>query len=158
MSNNANLKQQIQDAVILAMKAKDKPRVSAIRLITAAIKQIEVDERKTGETIELDDNRVITVLDKMVKQRRESIRQFKTAGRDELVARESFEIDIIQTFLPQPLNEEEIETIINAAIRQTGACSIKDMGTVMGRIKPQTAGRADMGKISGKIKTLLSKT
>ncbi len=156
MSNNTNLKKQIQDTVIAAMKARDKPRVAAMRLITAAIKQIEVDERKTGEQSELDDSRVIAVLDKMVKQRRESINQFTLAGRDELVAQESFEIDIIQTFLPQPLTEKEIEVIVNAAISQTGASSIKDMGKVMGLVKPQIIGRADMGEISGKIKALLS--
>jgi len=151
MSNNADLKSTIQKEVITAMKAKDKPRLGTIRLITAAIKQIEVDER-----IELDDTRIITMLDKMVKQRRESISQFKTAGRDELVAQEAFEIDIIQEFLPQPLSEEEVEEIVNAAISQTGASSIKDMGKVMGIVKPQIVGRANMGEISGKIKTMLS--
>jgi len=151
MSNNADLKSTIQKEVITAMKAKDKPRLGTIRLITAAIKQIEVDER-----IELDDTRIITMLDKMVKQRRESISQFKTAGRDELVAQEAFEIDIIQEFLPQPLSEEEIEDIVNTAISQTGASSIKDMGKVMGIVKPQIVGRANMGEISGKIKAMLS--
>jgi len=151
MSNNADLKSTIQKEVIAAMKAKDKPRLGTIRLITSAIKQIEVDER-----IELDNTRIITVLDKMVKQRRESISQFKTAGRDELVAQESFEIDIIQEFLPQALSEEEVEEIVNAAISQTGANSIKDMGKVMGIVKPQIVGRANMGEISGKIKAMLS--
>ena len=151
MSNSSSLKQRIQDAVVAAMKAKDKPRLATIRLITSAIKQIEVDER-----IELDDTRVISVLDKMVKQRRESISQFKTAGRDELVAQEAAEIDIIQEFLPQPLSDEEVETIVNAAISQTGASSIKDMGKVMGLVRPQIVGRADMGEISGKIKAMLS--
>jgi len=151
MSNSADLKNTIQKEVITAMKAKDKPRLGPLRLITSAIKQIEVDER-----IELDDTRIITVLDKMVKQRRESISQFKTAGRDELVAQEAFEIDIIQEFLPQPLSEEEIEAIVDIAIKQTDASSIKDMGKVMGIVKPQIVGRANMGEISGKIKTMLS--
>ena len=145
------LKKQIQDAVIAAMKAGEKDRLKIIRLMTSAIKQIEVDER-----IELDDARVIAVLDKMVKQRRESISQFKTAGRDDLVKQESYEIDIIQEFLPQALSEEEVDAIVNQAIEQTGASSIKDMGKVMGLVKPQIIGRADMGEISGRIKSLLS--
>ncbi len=149
--STTHLKQTIQDAAVAAMKAKDKPRLATIRLITSAIKQIEVDER-----IELDDSRVIAVLDKMVKQRRESITQFKSAGRDELVEQESFEIDIIQEFLPQALGEEEINQIIDEAIRQTGAESIRDMGKVMGIVKPQIVGRADMGEVSGKIKAMLS--
>lgn len=147
----SELKKQIQDAVIIAMKAGEKERLKIIRLMTSAIKQIEVDER-----IELDDARVIAVLDKMVKQRRESISQFKTAGRDDLVKQESYEIDIVQEFLPQALSEEEVDDIVNQAIEQTGANSIKDMGKVMGLVKPQIIGRADMGEISGRIKSLLS--
>ena len=115
------------------------------------MKQIEVDER-----IELDDARVIAILDKMVKQRRESIAQFKTAGRDDLVKQETFEIGIIQEFLPQALSEEEVSDIVNQAIEKTGAASIKDMGKVMGIVKPQIIGRADMGEISGRIKSLLT--
>jgi uncharacterized protein YqeY len=147
----SDLKKQIQDAVITAMKAGEKERLAIIRLMTSSIKQIEVDER-----IELDDARIIAVLDKMVKQRRESIAQFKTAGRDDLVKQESYEIDIIQEFLPQALSEEEITDIVNQAIAQTSASSIKDMGKVMGLVKPQIIGRADMGEISGRIKSLLS--
>ena len=147
----SELKKQIQDAVIIAMKAGEKERLKTIRLMTSAIKQIEVDER-----IEPDDARVIAILDKMVKQRRESISQFKTAGRDDLVKQESYEIDIIQEFLPQALSEEEVDDIVNQAIEQTGASSIKDMGKVMGLVKPQIIGRADMGEISGRIKSLLS--
>ena len=149
--SDTNLKNTIQREVIAAMKAKDKARLATIRLITAAIKQIEVDER-----IELDNTRVIAVLDKMVKQRRESISQFKTAGRDELVEQEAYEINIIQEFLPQPLSDEEIESIVNDAISKCNACTIKDMGKVMGIVKPQIVGRADMGEISGKIKATLS--
>jgi uncharacterized protein YqeY len=116
----------------------------------SAMKQVEVDER-----IELDDDRVLGILDKMVKQRRESISQYEQGGRDDLASKEKAEIDVIADFLPQPLSEEEIETIINQAISQTGAESMKDMGKVMGIVKPQITGRADMGAVSGKIKTLL---
>jgi len=147
----SDLKKQIQTAVVTAMKAGEKQRLAVIRLITSSIKQIEVDER-----IELDDTRIITILDKMVKQRRESIVQFKKAARDDLIKQESFEIDIIQEFLPQALSEEEIDDIVNEAIEKTAASSIKDMGKVMGLVKPQIVGRADMGEISGRIKSLLS--
>ena len=147
----SELKKQIQASVISAMKAGEKKRLAIIRLMTSAMKQIEIDER-----IELDDQRIIVILDKMVKQRRESISQFKTAGRDDLVKQESFEIDIIQEFLPQALGEEEVDEIINQAIEQTSASSIKDMGKVMGMVKPQIVGRADMGEVSGRIKSLLS--
>ena len=147
----SDLKKQIQDAVISAMKSGEKERLKIVRLITSSMKQVEVDDR-----IELDDARIIAILDKMVKQRRESISQFKTAGRDDLVKQESFEIDIIQEFLPQALSEEELNSIVNQAIETTGASSIKDMGKVMGLVKPQIIGRADMGEISGRIKSLLS--
>ncbi len=147
----SELKKQIQDAAISAMKSGEKPRLAVIRLITASIKQIEVDER-----IEPDDARIIAILDKMVKQRRESISQFKTAGRDDLIKQENFEIDIIQEYLPQALSEEEVDDIVNKAIAQTSASSIKDMGKVMGLVKPQIIGRADMGEISGRIKSILS--
>lgn len=147
----SDLKKQIQDAVISTMKSGDKERLAVVRLMTSAMKQIEVDER-----IELDDARIIAILDKMVKQRRESIAQFKTAGRDDLVKQESYEIDIIQEFLPQALSEEEVDDIVNKAIEQTGASSIKDMGKVMGLVRPQIIGRADMGEVSGRIKSLLT--
>jgi uncharacterized protein YqeY len=147
----SELKKRIQDAAIQAMKSGDKQRLAVLRLMTSSMKQIEVDER-----IELDDARVTAILDKMVKQRRESIAQFKTAGRDDLVRQESFEIDVIQEFLPQALSEAEIGSIVNQAIKQTGASSIKDMGKVMGLVKPQIIGRADVGEVSGRIKSLLS--
>ena len=147
----SDLKEQIQGEVIVAMKSGEKERLKIIRLITSAMKQIEVDER-----IELDDARIIAILDKMVKQRRESISQFKTASRDDLVKQESFEIDIIQEFLPQALSEEEVDIIVNQAIEKTAAASIKDMGKVMGLVKPQIIGRADMGEVSGRIKSILS--
>ena len=145
------LQDQIQDAMKTAMKSGDKKRLAVIRLMMSAMKQIEVDER-----IELDDNRVLGVLDKMVKQRRESISQFQAGGRDDLADKEQAEIEIISDFLPQALTEAEIETIINSAISETGAASMKDMGKVMGIVKPQITGRADMGAVSGKIKSLLS--
>lgn len=134
-----------------AMKACDKPRLGVVRLIMAALKQVEVDER-----IELDDTRVTGILDKMVKQRRESISQFETAGRDDLVIQEKSEIDIIQTFLPQPLSTAEIDAIIADAISTTGATTIKDMGKVMGIVRPRVVGRADMGEVSTTIKSRLN--
>ena len=145
------LQAQIQDAMKTAMKSGDKERLAVIRLMMSAMKQVEVDER-----IELDDNRVLGILDKMVKQRRESISQFKAGARDDLADKEQAEIDIISDFLPQALTEAEIETIINSAISETGAASMKDMGKVMGIVKPQITGRADVGAVSGKIKSLLS--
>ena len=147
----SDLQKQIQAAVISAMKAGEKERLKTIRLMTSAMKQIEVDER-----IELDDARIIAILDKMVKQRRESISQFKTAGRDDLIKQEVYEIDIIQEFLPQALSEDEVDAIVSQAIEQTSASSIKDMGKVMGLVRPQIIGRADMGEVSGRIKSLLS--
>lgn len=147
----SELQKQIQVAVISAMKSGEKDRLKIIRLMTSAMKQIEVDER-----IELDDARIIAILDKMVKQRRESISQFKTAGRDDLVKQESYEIDIVQEFLPQALSEDEVDAIVSQAIEQTGASSIKDMGKVMGLVRPQIIGRADMGEVSGRIKSTLS--
>ena len=145
------LQDQIQDAMKTAMKSGNKERLAVIRLMMSAMKQVEVDER-----IELDDNRVLGILDKMVKQRRESISQFQAGGRSDLADKEQAEIEIIADFLPQALTEAEIETIINSAISETGAASMKDMGKVMGIVKPQITGRADMGAVSGKIKSLLS--
>ncbi len=145
------LKTQLQSDMKSSMKSGDKDRLGVIRLILSAIKQIEVDER-----IELDDSRVIAVLDKMAKQRRESIAQFDQAGRDDLSAIEAAELDIIQTYLPQALSEEEIDALIETSIASTGAASMKDMGKVMGVLKPQLQGRADMGKVSQLIKSRLS--
>jgi len=145
-----SLKQRIQADMKSAMKNKEKALLLTIRTILAAIKQIEVDER-----IELDDTRILVVLDKMVKQRRESIKQFTEAGRDELVAVEQAEIEIIQTYLPEALSDEEITQIIKDAIAESGASSMKEMGKVMGIVKPKVQGRADMGSISGVIKGLL---
>lgn len=151
MSDTSSLKQGLTDAMKAAMKSGDKKRLGVIRLVLAAIKQVEVDER-----IELDDARVLAVLDKMVKQRRESISQYKDAGRDDLVEVEEYEITVLQDFLPEPLSEDEIAQMIEKAIADTGASSIKDMGKVMGILKPLMQGRADMGPISGKIKAQLT--
>ena len=133
------------------MRAKDKARLGTIRLALSEIKRIEVDER-----IELSDERVTTILDKMVKQRRESIRQFELADRDDLVAQEKFEIGVLQEFLPQALSEEELDKIIASALSESDAQGMQDMGKVMGMIKPQVIGRADMGSVSAKIKACLS--
>ncbi len=149
MSDTA-LKDRITDAMKDAMRAKDKDRLGAIRLITAAIKQKEVDER-----VDMDDAAVLAVLDKMLKQRRDSIKQYNDAGRDELAAREEFEVAIIQEFMPVPLSEDEIAAIIDEAISKSGAATMKDMGKVMGIVRPQVQGRADMGALSGIIKSRL---
>ena len=148
---NSSLKAQINEAMKAAMRAKEKERLGTIRLVLAEIKKVEVDER-----IDPDDVRVTSILDKMVKQRRDSIKQFTDAGRDELAAKEQIEIEVIQEFLPQPLSEEEIASLIDEAIASTGAASMQDMGKVMGLLKPQMAGKADMGKVSGLIKQRLA--
>ncbi|MGB5259144.1 MAG: GatB/YqeY domain-containing protein [Gammaproteobacteria bacterium] len=145
-----SLKERIQEDMKAAMRAKDKTRLGAIRLILAAIKQREVDER-----IELDDAQVIAVLDKMAKQRRESISQFEQAGRDDLIAQENAELEIIQPYLPAALGEDELNALIDAAMQATGASTIKDMGKVMGQLKPKIQGRADMGAVSALIKSRL---
>jgi len=148
-----SLKQTITEDMKNAMRAGDKPRLGVIRLTTAAIKQIEVDERID---LQDDDTRVISIIDKMIKQRRESISQFDKAGRDDLVKQEEFEITILQPYLPAALSANEIDSLVNDAIEKTGATSIKEMGKVMGILKPQMAGRADMGKVSQTIKARLS--
>jgi uncharacterized protein len=146
-----SLKQQLKDAMKEAMRAKDKERLGAIRLVLAEIKRIEVDER-----IEIEDARTLAVLDKMVKQRRDSIAQFESAGRQELADVEIAEINVIQDFLPTALTEAEIAELIEQAIADSGAESMRDMGKVMGIIKPQIQGRADAGAVSGLIKKALS--
>jgi uncharacterized protein YqeY len=145
-----SLVNHIKDEMKVAMKSGDKARLGVIRLILSAIKQIEVDER-----IVLDDARTLAVLDKMVKQRRESIRQFSDAGRDDLVAIEEAEVLVIQTFLPQALTESEIEQLVAQAVAESGAEAVKDMGKVMALLKPQMQGRADMSVVSNKIKAAL---
>ncbi len=148
---DSSIKQQINEAMKDAMRARDKARLGTIRLALAEIKRVEVDER-----IDPDNARVTSILDKMVKQRRESIKQFESAGRDELVAQEKSEIDVLQEFLPRALNEEELDAIISAALSDTGAQGMQDMGKVMGIIKPKVVGRADMSMVSDKIKAALS--
>ena len=145
------LKQRIIEDMKAAMRAKNKGRRGAIRLILAAVKQREVDER-----IELDDTAVLAVLDKMLKQRRDSISQFDKAGRDDLVAIERAEVGIIREYMPQPLSEGEITALIEEAVGAVGASSIKDMGKVMGALKPRLQGRADMGQVSTRIKQRLN--
>jgi uncharacterized protein YqeY len=134
-----------------AMRGGDKRRLGVIRLVMAAIKQREVDER-----IELDDAGVTAVLDKMAKQRRESIAQYSKAGRDDLVDQENFELEVLKSYLPEQLGEAEIDAMIEATIQTTGAASVKDMGKVMGQLKPKLQGRADMGAVSARIKARLS--
>jgi uncharacterized protein YqeY len=134
-----------------AMKNGDKERLATIRLILAAVKQVEVDTRE-----DVDDQSMLAILDKMAKQRRESISQFEQAGREDLVAKETQELNIITEFLPKALSEEEISELIDQAMQDTAASSMKDMGKVMGILKPQIQGRADMGKVSQLIKSRLS--
>ncbi|MBF0254996.1 MAG: GatB/YqeY domain-containing protein [Gammaproteobacteria bacterium] len=145
------LKQRILDDIKLAMKAGDKPRLATLRLISAAIKQREVDER-----IELDDSQMLTVLEKMVKQRRESIAQYEKAARTDLVDQEQFELGIIQAYMPEPMSADEIAALIDEAIASSGAASIKDMGKVVGMLKPKMQGRADMAQVSALVKQKLA--
>ena len=145
------LKDRITEDMKTAMKAGAKERLATIRLALAAIKQREVDERIT-----LDDAQVLAVLDKMIKQRREAITQFQTGGRADLVAKETAEIAVLQSYLPSQLSEAEIDELIAQAVAATGAASIKDMGKVMALVKPKAQGRADLGAISARIKQKLS--
>jgi uncharacterized protein len=145
------LKERITEDMKAAMRASEKERLSTIRMVQAAIKQREVDER-----IVLDDAQVIAVLEKMVKQRRESVVQFEQGGRTDLADREKAEITLLQSYLPTPLTEAEVDALIRAAIADTGAASVKDMGKVMGAVKARAAGRADMGVVSARIKAALS--
>lgn len=147
----SELKQQITTEMKAAMRAKDKERLGTIRMILAELKRIEVDER-----VELDDARVLATLDKMSKQRRDSISQYEAANRQDLADIERRELEVIKTFLPQPLNEEEINELIEQAISTSGAQSMQDMGKVMGVLKPQIQGRADVGETSKLVKQRLS--
>ena len=146
----SELKQTITNAMKDAMRAKEKQRLGTIRLILAELKRIEVDERT-----DLDDARVLAVLDKMNKQRRDSIEQFEAAGRDDLAAVEREEMEVIATFLPAALSDEEINALVSEAISQTGASGMQDMGKVMGVLKPKLQGRADMGAVSKTVKAQL---
>ena len=145
------LKTCIADHTKTAMRERDRERLGALRLIGAAIKQREVDER-----IELDDTAVLAVLDKMLKQRRDSLTQFQAAGREDLAAREAFEIGIIEAYLPAALDETAIEAEVETAIAATEASSIKDMGKVMGMLKPRLQGRADLAAVSARVRARLA--
>lgn len=143
--------QRVTAEVKVAMKARDKPRLGALRLIMADFKRIEVDER-----IELDDERVLVILDKMTKQRKDSLKQFTDAGREDLANQEALEIAVIAEFLPDQLSDSEVSGLVKAAIAETGAASMQDMGKVMAIVKPQIQGKADMGAVSGLVKAQLS--
>lgn len=145
------LKSRIQEDMKAAMRARDKARLGALRMLMSAIKQREIDERN-----ELDDTAVLGVVDKMVKQRRESADSYASAGRTELASAEEAEIAVLQEYLPQPLNDDEIDALVAQAVSDAGAGSIKDMGRVMQILKPQVQGRADMGTVSQKVKARLS--
>ncbi len=145
------LKTRINDDVKTAMRSKDKERLGTLRLLTAAIKQIEVDKR-----IELDDEQVVAVIEKMLKQRKDSIEQFEKAGRNELAEIEIKEVAILKEFMPEQMSDANVDALIDEAIASTGAEAMKDMGKVMGILKSQLAGKADMGAVSGKIKAKLS--
>ena len=144
------LKAQIQEDVKTAMRARDQKRLTALRLITAAIKQVEVDKR-----IEMDDQAVLAVLDKMVKQRRDSLEQYQCCGRDDLAAQEQFELELISVYLPEALSDDELAALIKQAVADTGASSIRDMGAVMNKLREQVQGRADMKAVSSAVKEQL---
>lgn len=146
-----SLKEKILEDVKNAMRARDKERTGVLRLVTAAIKQVEVDSRS-----ELDDEAVVIVLDKMAKQRRESLEQYESAGRDDLAAQERYELEVLADYLPEPLDEAELERLVKEAISSTGASGMQDMGKVMGVLKPQVQGRADMKALSGAVRARLN--
>lgn len=146
-----SLKETVLEDVKDAMRARDKERTGVLRLITAAIKQVEVDSR-----IELDDEAVVLVLDKMAKQRRESLEQYESAGRDDLAAQERYELEVLADYLPEPLDAAELERLVDEAISSTGASGMQDMGKVMGVLKPQVQGRADMKALSGAVRARLN--
>jgi len=148
--NERSLKERLSDEMKVAMKSGDKMRLAVIRLIQSALKQKEVDER-----VVLTDADVLAILDKMAKQRRESIEQFKAAGRDDLEQQEAFELGVIQSYLPEPLSDAEIDALIAQAVQSTGASSVREMGAVMAQLRPLLQGRADMSLVSARIKTAL---
>lgn len=133
------------------MRARDKQRLGALRLIAAEFKRVEVDER-----IELDDTRILSIFDKMTKQRKDSLSQYRAAGRDDLADQEAFELDLIREFMPEALDEAAVDTLIADAVAETGATTIRDMGNVMGVLRPKVQGRADMGQVSALVKARLS--
>ncbi len=150
MTQDSALLARLQDEIKQAMRAGDKRRLGVLRLVSAAVKQREVDERVT-----LNDDDVIALLSKQVKQRQESIAQYDAAGRDDLSEQERYEITVLKEFLPQPLDDAEIDRLIDNAIAETGAESMRDMGKIMGLLRPAMQGRADMSAVSGRIKTRL---
>lgn len=145
-----SLRDKINEDMKVAMKARESEKLAAIRLLQAALKQKEVDER-----IALTDADILAILDKMVKQRKDSIDQYKAGNRPDLVAKEEFELSVLATYMPQPLSEAEIDALIDKIVAETGAAGAKDMGKVMNALRPQVAGRADMGKLSGQVKARL---
>jgi len=147
----SDLKARLQDEMKAALRAGQKERLGTIRLVIAAVKQKEIDSRAA-----LDDSGVLAVLDRMTKQRRESISQFERAGREDLVEKERAELDLLQEFLPAPLTESEIDALVAAAVEETGASSVRDMGAVMGKLKPALQGRADMRAVSARVRSRLS--
>jgi len=147
----SKLKSRINEDVITAMRNKDKDRLVTLRMITAAIKQKEVDER-----VELDDSRILAIIDKIVRQHRDSIQQYESAGRQDLVEKEQSELAIVSGYLPEQLTDNEITGLIKAAIDKSGATSIKDMGKVMAILRPETQGRADMTRVSDLVKASLT--
>lgn len=147
--SETSLKQQIQNDIKEAMKARSQKRLDALRLLSASIKQREVDARITA-----DDTEILEIIGKMIKQRRDSIAQFQTAGRDDLVKQEEFEVELLQTYLPTALSDAELITIIQEAVKTSGATSLKDLGKVMAIVKPKVQGRADMAVVSAKLKSM----
>lgn len=147
-----SLKSRIQDDIKTAMRARERERLGCLRLITAAIKQKEVDER-----VELDDAAVLAVLDKMVKQRSESLEQYESAGRSDLAEQERWELELISTYLPEQLGADELNTLIGGAVESVGATSMRDMGAVMAKLRPQVQGRADMKAVSTAVREMLNR-
>lgn len=147
----SDLQKQISEATKVAMKARDKERVATLRMVNAELKRVEVDERKT-----LTDDDVLKILTRMQKQRQDSLNQFEQAGRDDLAQVERYELEVLSTFMPEPMSADELAAAVDAAITQTGASGMQDMGKVMGILKAQVAGRADMGAVSAQVKARLS--
>ena len=145
-----DLKTQIADATKVAMKAREKQQVAALRLVNAEIQRVQIDERK-----DLTDDEVIGVLNRMLKQRNDSLNQYRDAGRSDLADQEQFEIDLIRTFMPEPLSEAEVDALVETTIAAVGATSMQDMGKVMGKLKAEAHGRVDMGSLSAKVKAKL---
>ncbi len=148
---SSTIQQQVLEQVKIAMRARDKKRLAALRLISADFKKVEVDER-----IELTDQRILAILDKMTRQRRDSLSQFKEVGRDDLVEQEQLELDVINEFMPDQLDSAELEALIDEAVAETGAESMRDMGKVMGRLKNHVQGRVDMGVVGTLVKSRLN--